>query len=233
MKQARRALIALMIASAILGASLALAQALPSITAGAPAQTLHVPAVPGVPLVIATAGEYQIDATGSSLDTELSIVLGDAVVAEDSDSGDGTDARVVTFLEPGTYDVRASEHGGRATTARLSVIQAPPMTAVASIAPGAAPASVQVALGASPRESSVELTLTIAGAGAYRIVAEGGGLDAELLLIRDGSLVEANSDASDGPQAHINRDLTPGEYTLRVRDRSNRAGTLSVSVIAL
>ena len=84
----------------------------------------------------------------------------------------------------------------------------------------------------STRDASADVALTITGGGSYRIDVSDATLDAELQLISNGSVLATGADVADTTNAQIVRELTPGEYTLRVRDRMSRAGTLSVSVAA-
>ncbi len=231
MKEAHRALSALAIAAALGGATLALAQALPPIAVDAPAQTLHVPEAPGAPFTIETAGEYQLDAASTELDVELAIVREDAIVASDSDSGDGTDARLTTFLAPGAYEAVVTERSGRATRATIRLAALPPRESAASIAPGGRAATVTVPESELARDASVDLGLTIAEAATYRIDAGDETLDAELVLVQSGAVLASDSDSGGSTRAQIVRELTPGEYTVRVRDRLNRAGSLTVTVV--
>ena len=234
MNKNRRALTALLAMAAMGGASIALAQALPAITEGGPPQPLHVPAMPLATFTVATPGEFQIDAMGGTADAQLVLLSGESTVAQDADSGDGVDARIVAFLAPGAYGVRVYEWQGRAMSARVGVTALAPMTAVASIAPGAPPAVVSVPAGSSPREGSVEVTLTVAAAGNFRLdaVTADSSIDPELMLIQAGALLASDSDSGDGTNAQIVHQLAPGVYTLRVRDWINRAGTITVSAVA-
>lgn len=223
---------ALLVACLLGLASVALAQALPSITPGAPAQTVQVPMSPTLSFTIAAASEVQIDAVGAPMDAQLALVQGSSILQQDSDSGDGVDARIVTFLAPGTYGARVSEYQGRAMTARVGVTVLAPMTAAATVTPGAPATVVRTPAGDGARAASVELTLNVATAGTYRIdvVSPDGSVDPELTLIQHAAIVASDSDSGEGTNAQLVRALTPGAYTLRVRDWSNRAAALTVTV---
>jgi hypothetical protein len=202
---------------------------------GAPATTLEVPASPTFQFTTTAPAEYQIDATGTP-DIQLLVLQGGNVVAEDSDSGDGTNARVVAFLAPGTYEARVYEWRGRAMTGAVQVTQLEPLAPAGTIAPNGQPQVVSTPAGEYRRAASAELTLTVARAGNYRIdatTASGAGRDAELTLHRDGVVVAEDSDSGDGNNAQITRQLEPGQYRVRVRDWVNRAAAISVSVTAL
>lgn len=205
-----------------------------TLTLGAPATTLQVPALPGFTLAVAAAGEYQIDAMGAPLDAQLYLFRDGQVVVTDGDSGDGVDARIVRFLDAGTYEIRVGEWQVRQMSARVQVQQLPPLTSVASIAPGAPPMVVNAPQGDSPRNASAEITLTIATAGTYRIdvTDPSAQFDPELQLIQNGALVAQDSDSGGNRAAQLIRPLTPGEYRLRVRDWVNRAAPVTVTVAA-
>jgi hypothetical protein len=228
----RRVFSTLLLAVALsLGSAVAIAQAVPSLTIGAPASPAVAPAAPSLSLTLPAAAEVQIDAMGAPMDAQLLLVEGGSVLTEDSDSGDGVDARIVRFLPAGTYEVRVVEWRGRAMSARVQAVILPPMTPVASITPGAPPAIIATPAGDSPRAASAEVTLTIATAGSYRLDAIAAGNDAELMIIQNGTLIAQDSDSGEGTNAQLVQTLTPGTYTLRVRDWGNRAGSITLTVV--
>ncbi len=211
------------------GTAVAVAQTLPALTVGAPPTPMTAPAMPTLALTIAAPSEVQIDAAGGALDAQMALLQNDSAVTTDSDSGPGVDAQIVTFLAPGTYQVRVGEWRGRAMSAQVSARVLPPMTPAAQITPGAPPAVINTPQGDSPRAASAEATLTIASAGNYRLDATSSG-DAELMIIQNGAMVQQDSDTGEGTNAQITRQLTPGAYTLRVREYGNGAGAITVTV---
>ncbi len=217
----------------LLAASTAAAQALAPITAGAPPVAIEVPQAPGVTLTITAPTEVQIDATAASMDAQLHLFRGEELVTQDSDSGDGVNARIVTFLAPGSYDVRVSEWRGRTLAAQLQARTLPPMTPVATMTPGT-PAVVNVPHADTPRDSSVEVALTITAAGTYQIDATdpSGQFDPELMLIQNSALLGSDSDSGGNRAARLTQALTPGEYRVRVRDWTNRACAVTVTATA-
>jgi len=227
----RRLVAVLCAALALVGASVAFAQTLPTVAIGAPPTPAPAPAAPALSLTLAAPAEVQIDAMGSPMDAQLFLYQGGSLVVEDSDSGDGVDARIVRFLAAGTYEVRVVEWRGRAMSARVSTAILPPMTPVATLAPGAPPSIVAVPAGDSPRASSAEVTLIVATPGSYRLDATSDG-DAELMIIQNSAVVAQDSDSGEGTNAQLTQVLTPGNYTLRVRDYSNRASNITVTVVA-
>lgn len=213
--------------------SAAVAQVAPTMTVGGGPVPVTVPVMSTAPFTIAAAGEYQIDAMAEGADAQLFVVQDDGVLYEDSDSGDGADARVLAFLSPGTYGARVWEYRGNPMNVRIRVTRPPAFTSVATIAPSAPPAVVNVVAADSPRASSAELTLTIASAGTYRIdaISPDTSVDPELLLIRDGAQIATDSDSGEGSNAQLVQALTPGDYTLRVRDWVARSGAIHITVV--
>jgi hypothetical protein len=206
-----------------------------TLTLGAPASTVAVPAVATFDFTTTAPGEYQVDGVGTP-DVQLLLMQGDSLVAEDGDSGDGVNARVVAFLAPGTYQARFPEWQGRALTGTAQVTQLPLMTPVGAISPGAPATTVNAPAGEYRRAASAELTLTVAAPGNFRIdatTASGAGRDAELMIHRDGAVVAEDSDSGEENNAQLTQQLAAGEYRIRVRDWVNRDAQISVTVTAL
>jgi hypothetical protein len=227
----RAALSAVVVPLTLTGAAVAVAQTLPALTIGAPPTTVTAPAAPSLTLTLPAAAEVQLDAMGAPMDAQLLLMQGDSLITQDSDSGEGVDARIVTFLAPGTYQARVMEWRGRAMSARVQAQILPPMTPAARLAPGAPPTVIQTPQGDSPRAASAEATLTVAAPGNYRLDATSSG-DAELMIIQNAAIVAQDSDTGEGTNAQITRQLAPGVYTLRVRDYGNRASAITVTVVA-
>jgi len=201
---------------------------------GAPPTAVEVPAVPGVSFTVAAAGEYQIDATGTP-DVQLFLVQNGNVMQEDSDSGDGTNARLQTFLAPGTFEARVYDWHGRALTAAAQVTALEALPSAATLTAGR-PQLVQAPAGEMRRAASVEVTLEVRTAGNYRLdatTASDAGRDAELMIHRDGAVVAEDSDSGDENNAQITRQLEPGSYRLRVYDWMNRDAAITVTATAL
>lgn len=210
---------------------IALAQVTPA-TLGQP-QTIAVAAAPTLTFDVAAAGEYRIDAQGGAMDAQLALVQGGSVITSDSDSGEGVDARIVTFLAPGSYAARVTEYQGRAMSARVTITRLAALTPVATITPGAPAATVSVPRGDDARSAAAELALEISAAGTYRIdvVSPDASADPELVVIARDAVVASDSDSGEGTNAQLVRELAPGSYRLRVRDWQNRAASLRVTVV--
>ncbi len=198
-----------------------------------PPLAVAVPALPGVSFTVEASAEYQVDAMGSPRDAQLYLFRNGELVTTDSDSGDGVDARIVQFFEPGTYEIRVGEWRVRQMSARVQVTALAPLTPVGSVTPGR-PTVVNVPHADSARESSAEVTLRITRAGTYRIDVTDptNQFDPEGMLIQGTALLAQDSDSGEGRAAQITRALEPGEYRVRVRDWINRAAPLTVTVTA-
>lgn len=201
---------------------------------GAPAVSITAVAAPRWSFTVAAPGEYQFDAVGNPADAQLTILndMGWAV-ASDSDSGDGLDARLATFLAPGTYEVRVHEFNHAGATVHVSAQQLTPMTPVATIAPGAPPTTVSTPAGDWDRPASAEVALTIAAPGNYRLNARGdSSCTSYMTLIHDNAVVTTNSYGGPDQSAQIDQQLEAGTYTIRLRDTIERACTHTLTVVA-
>jgi len=182
---------------------------------------------PELPLTIAVAGNYRCDASAAGRDAQMAIVQNGQVVQQDSDSGEGTDARIVRQLTPGLYHVRVWEwmHRDTSITVRCAPDLAPvPAAANGTLALGT-PATVQVAAGEGPI-GQVNLTLTVP-AGRYQCDAQSG-LDAQLAIVQNGVVLQQDSDSGEGTDARITRDLAAGVYQVRVWEWLHRATPITV-----
>jgi hypothetical protein len=75
-----------------------------------------------VSLVIATAGNYIIDATSdSSLDPKISLMQDLNEIEVDDDGGDGHNSRIERTLEPGTYQLRVWDLRHRAAAIEVAL----------------------------------------------------------------------------------------------------------------
>ncbi len=224
-----------LIALAMIGlGGTALAQALPTLTAGAPASTGQVVADPSLPLTIAAPQDVLIDAMATDgTDAQLRLMHDGSDVADDSDSGEGTNARLAQFLAPGTYQIIVYEYQYRAMAANVQVTAAPAFTPVATIAPGAPPASISTPEGDWSRAASVEVAVNVAAPGNYAITATPGDAQCspEIQVIHDmavdGYMISA---PSSGSPATASRALVAGTYTLRIRNWWNHSCAMTVTV---
>ncbi|MFO0686057.1 MAG: hypothetical protein U0234_28610 [Sandaracinus sp.] len=225
----------MLVAMALVGlAGTALAQALPALTAGAPASAGQIAADPSLTLTIDTPQEVIIDAIAQGgMDAQLRLMHDGSYVADDSDSGDGTNARLAAFLAPGTYQIITYEYQYRPMTATVQVTQAPAFTPVATIAPGAAPAAISTPEGDWSRASSVEVALNVASPGNYTITAATSDehCSPEIQVIRNMEVEGYTiSNSGSGTPATAERALVAGNYTLRIRNWWGHSCPMTVSV---
>ncbi len=207
-----------------------------TLTIGAPAVTVTVAEAPRWTFVVAAPMEYQFDAVGMPQDAQLSILNSSGWnVASDGDSGDGLNARLAAFLEAGTYTVRVNEYNHAAATVQMSVTQLAPMTPVATIAPGAPATTITTPAADWDRPSSSEVALTITAPGNYRINAAATNstmCTSRIELIQNNASIASNSYGGDNQSAQLDQAMTPGTYTIRIRDTIYRACTHSLTVTA-
>lgn len=205
-----------------------------TLTVGAPAVTVNVAAAPRWTFTVAAPGEFQFDAIGMPQDAQLTILDSNGwVTASDGDSGDGLNSRLATFLAPGTYTVRINEYNHVAATVQVSATTLAPMTPVATIAPGAPPTTVPTPSADWDRPSSAEVAITIAAAATYRISVTSSDTTMcipRLELFQNNASINSNSYGGPDQSAQLDQAMTPGTYTLRVRDVSYRACTHTVTV---
>lgn len=212
----------------------ALAQAVPALTTEAP-QTAHIAAEPSLTLTIDAPQEIVIDAIASSddRDAELRLMQGETIVADDSDSGEGTHARLAQFVAPGTYQVIVWERQYREMTSSIQVVAAPAMTPVATIAADGTSTAVTTPEGDWARAASVEVTLSVPTDGNYVITGTPSEQDCspELTLIRQMRIEGAPLvGAGSGAVATATRALSAGTYTLRVRNWWGHARSVALAV---
>jgi len=202
---------------------------------GADGATLKVAAPAGMTFTVEKAGEYQIDAKAAEGDPVLRLYKGDENVGMDDDGGVDRNSRLYTFLAAGDYVVRVSEVEWKPVEAKVTVAEAPAITAAGSVAVGAE-TEVTLPEGTDDVRNIQEVTLEIATAGKYRIDASAGeDFDPTLTLIKDMTIVDQNDDfdSSVNRDARIEADLQPGTYIIRVSDVHNGAATVKVAVAAV
>jgi hypothetical protein len=220
------------------GAATVVAQTAPALTPGAPPVEAAIAAEPNLTLTIAAPTEVIFDATATGADAQLRLEQNGTYIAEDSDSGDGTNARLARFLTPGTYNVIVWEYQYNAMTASVSATTAPAMTPVATIATGAPPTTVVSLEGDYARAASVEVALTVAAAGSFVLTATPTPdpsaviqCSPEITIIQNNAVVgDVISAPSSGQPATATRPLAAGTYTLRMRSWWNHACTMTLTV---
>ena len=225
-----------LLALALIGlAGTALAQTYPALTAGAPAVSGTITADPSLTLTITTPQEVIIDAIASdpTRDAQIRLMHDGSYVADDSDSGEGTNARLAQFLAPGTYQVIVWEYQYRSMTSTVQATVAPAFTPVATIATGAPPTAISTPEGDWSRAASVEVALTVATPGNFAITATPGDAQCspEITVIHDMAVEGYTiSGSGSGTPATATRALTAGNYTLRIRNWWGHVCNMTVTV---
>ncbi len=203
-----------------------------TVEADAPATPLSIAADPALTLVLADPAEVQIDAAGGEgRDAQLQVRQNGRWIADDTDSGPGTDARVHAFLAAGTYEVVVSEYQHRAMTATVTAVRLPPLEPVARVVPGTRPVTVEAPEGAWAREASVEVEVTVAREGDHRlqVSARAPSCSPEVTVLRDGVQVDRITTSPGVPIDQIVR-LPVGTHRLRLRDWNGHACPMSLTV---
>lgn len=213
-------------------AGTALAQALPTLTAGAPATNAEIAAEPSMTLTLAAPTEVVFDAISTDGDAQLRITHDGSFVAEDGDSGEGTNARLAQFLAAGTYQVTVYDYQYRAIAATVTAATAPAMVAAATIAPGAPATTIVTPEGDWQRAATSEVSLTIATPGNYTLTADTTDehCSPEILTVLNNQVEGwAISSSGSGHPATAVRALQAGTYSLRIRNWSGHACSMTVT----
>ncbi len=186
-------------------------------TTDAPVSTRYV-------LVIGEADEIVITLRSSDFDSYLYLYDGEQLLAEDDDSGSGTDARIERLLAPGRYQVVVSSFGGQGVGLyALNVARAERLPVVdgGTIAP---PATVAGTLTRQDRllegNYADYYTFSLDDAATLRIDAISAAFDSYLYLYEgtpdDAALLARNDDGPLGTDAQLRAELAPGRYTVAV-----------------
>jgi hypothetical protein len=202
-----------------------------------PPARLQVAPPPGLELVVEEHGEYRVDVSGSEeRDPRVHLFRGDELVEEDDDSGDGTNARIVRFLEPGTYSVRVAERSGRPFEASIQVAKLPPLEPAGTVVIGPAldvpfPPRPNLERPETDRDAARSVTLTIEREGDYHCTAR---MDnarlARMQVIQDGRVLVADDQRFTEIAATVSHHFTPGRYEIRVWD-VDRRGDMRATVM--
>jgi len=177
-----------------------------------------------IPLMIETAGLYQIDQRSDAFDTKLEL-SGNGVSQSDDDGGDGTNSRLLVQLQPGHYTLRAKGYGDSARGLyTLSVVAWNPPEGVELRSGGALPLNGDELTGLLSGEN--HYFLDVSSRQLVTIDLKSDMFDPYLVLSGVG-VDEENDDGGDGLNARIRKILEPGMYQITVKRAS--AGSRSRS----
>lgn len=177
-------------------------------------------------LTIEERSEVSISVESENFDTLLTLV-GNSINVSNDDGGDGTNSRIETLLEPGTYSIQVSAYGDSGGIFTISVEQSEAVGRrqdSGNVVPG------DVVYGQMVNGQPLTYVLTIDSARTVSISASSGSADTVLTLSGGGLNLE-NDDGGDGTNSLIEQFLTPGEYTIQVRDFGNSSnGTIRLEI---
>lgn len=163
-------------------------------------------------LRITQPGRIAIELGSDDFDTVLEL-RGNGVSVEDDDGGDGTNSRISTILQPGTYRVIARGLGeGSTGLFRLSATRQD-LPAGTSLRTGGSLTLGNAATGllaGSPHTYQVE----VSQAGELVVDMTSDDFDAVLELHRDGAKVAEDDDGGGGSNARLSASVQPGTYTV-------------------
>lgn len=163
-------------------------------------------------LRVAQAGRVTIDLGSEDFDTVLEL-RGNGVSLDNDDGGSGTDSRITTVLQPGSYTVVARGLGEDATGLfRLSAARTDLPAGTALRTGGTLALDAPVTGMATGDAHSYQLAITQAGRVVIEMSSED--FDAMLELHRDGSPVAEDDDGGGGTNARIQAEVQPGTYTV-------------------
>ncbi|MFG1495403.1 PPC domain-containing protein [Saccharospirillum sp. HFRX-1] len=177
-------------------------------------------------LTIEERSEVTIDVGSENFDTLVTLV-GNSINLSDDDGGDGTNSRIETLLEPGTYSIQVSAYGSAGGVFNISVAQA---EAVGRLQDGGEVAPGDVVYGQMRNGQPLTYNLTVDSARTVSISASSTSADTVLTLSGGGLNLE-DDDGGEGTNSLIEQFLTPGEYTIQVRDFGNSSnGTIRLEI---
>lgn len=194
-----------------------------------PAITLEVPAPPGFALTIPENGEYRIDVTvDGDANPAMHLYREGELVEADDDGGEGSSARIVRFLEAGSYSIRITEHDARPFTASVQAQRLPPLEPDATITIGPAvdvvfPVLPELRRPETDRDASRAVTLSVPREGEFACVARmDNGRIARMQIIQNGAVLGFDEQRFTELAASITRRFAPGDYEIRVWDAEYR-----------
>lgn len=177
-------------------------------------------------LTVEERSEVTINVASEHFDTLLTLVGNSANISDD-DGGDGTNSRIETLLEPGTYSIQVSAYGDSSGIFDISVTQAEAVGRLQNsgdVVPG------DVVYGQMSNGQPLTYRLTVDSARTVSISASSGSADTVLTLSGGGLNLE-DDDGGDGTNSMIEQFLTPGTYTIQVRDFGNSSnGTIRLEI---
>ncbi len=195
-----------------------------ALTSAAPATGS--PAPTGYELLIEEAGLYDITLRSTFFDAFLNL-SGNGVTLEDDDGGGGSDARLNAWLEPGTYQLRASALDSPASglyTLAVARQELPAGTKLMNS--GELPLDSTITAMYSGRD--MPYTLRVPERQTVTIDMKSEALDSYLKLQGEGIEV-SDDDGGGGSDARLEQVLEPGTYTVTASGYDNGSGLFTLA----
>lgn len=192
--------------------------------------------------------DLQVDATSPQIDTVLTLVDANGGYVADNDDAPnmGTDSRITTVLQPGSYCLSLAGFSGGGGPVELVLTDEPsdpvagPLSGACTdpslttdfgqpLAPGV---GLYIADGTVAQNSRLDWTIDVTETVTLQIDASSTQLDTVLsLLDASGNLIEQNDDGPNmGVDSRIVRTLTPGRYCVAVEDLGGGGGALQIGI---
>ncbi|KFN51494.1 hypothetical protein [Arenimonas composti] len=172
-------------------------------------------------LKVVEAGRYRIDLMSGEFDPVLRL-RGNGVALEDDDGGDGTDARINAWLQPGEYTLEVARIGDSDGLYRLRATHMPvnlPAGVELQNSGDIAAGNLVGLLQAGP----AEYRLRIANRSQVSFDLQSDEFDPRIDVNGPGTLL-GDDDSGEGVQAKLVIALDPGDYTVRIADAVGGAG---------
>lgn len=181
-------------------------------------------------LKAAKAGIYTITMDSSALDAFVRLT-GKGVEIENDDGGNGTNARLTAYLEPGDYTITASAIDGRSGAFKLGVSMTAPDGGLI-IRDGTALTLGKSAHGMIDSRGRRIFTLQLGSPRQVQFDAIADSLDTVLRVTGPGINAE-DDDGGEGTNARLTLGLGAGTYTVTVTSLGSRQGIFELETLDL
>ncbi|MGV8959008.1 MAG: ABC transporter substrate-binding protein [Stenotrophomonas sp.] len=182
------------------------------------------------PLKVAKAGIYTIRMDSSALDAYLSL-SGKGVDLDNDDGGEGTNARLTAYLQPGDYVVTASAIDSRTGSFKLGVTMTEQPNGLV-IRDGSALTLGNSIHGMIDSRGRRTFTLQVTSPRQVQFDAIADNFDSTLRITGPG-VNEEDDDGGNGTNARLRVNLVPGTYTVVVSSLGNQQGIFELETTDL
>ncbi len=178
-------------------------------------------------LQVETAGIYTIDLRSSEFDTRLEL-SGNGLSLQDDDGGNGTDSRLTTLLQPGSYALGAHSFQEGNGAFYLDVQQAELPDGLVFEDGTALPIDGSASGFIKSSDEPLSFVLTLPERRRVQIDASSDGMDTHLTL-QGGDIALTDDDGGGGVNARLSQVLDAGEYNVSVRSVNSRGGLFQIT----